>query len=570
MAFPRPNPTSGKLNGAPTSRVNALVIGLDGASFDFIKPLVAQGKMPNIASLTETGVSARMRSTYPPISAPAWVSFMTGENPGKHGVFEFWSTDLRQYNPLAGERLISSANYARKTVFDVVGERGRVAALRVPVTFPAWEIPGLMVTGYPSPWGAEGTIWPPTRQDLARRPKASKSGWLTRYRGSQEDMHLALFREQLDLVTSLVLDALHEDDYSLFMVVYNQLDAVGHHFPRHANPLYPTFEPRRSPMYAGVITEFHERLDRAVGTILENVDGDPLIVIMSDHGMGPRATHYLQVNAWLASLGFLNTRKRGTPAREGLSRVTNFLNENLPIRQEMRRLFPRWLKSRTTTLMFNVGAIDWARTKAYRARMLAPVEGIEINLKGRQPEGTVSPGAEYEALRDEILRQLTELREPATGEKLVVAAFRREEIYCGPFVEEAPDIVFQLKAGYEGGPGVTPPILRPIPRSFLKMRSGNHTMDGIFIANGPSVRHGEDIGQVGLADVAPTLLHYLDLPIPENMDGRVIQEAFEPEFITCRAPRLGPSVRAGGSSNDGLKDEDQEAMRQQLKGLGYL
>src|SRR3990172_8081558 len=86
-------------------------------------------------------------------------------------------------------------------------------------------------------WRGEGSCPP--------RWSSGKGGWLTKYRGSHEDMHLEMFREQLQLVTGLATSALGEGAYSLFMVVFNQLDAVGHHFPRHANPLYPTYDPKR-------------------------------------------------------------------------------------------------------------------------------------------------------------------------------------------------------------------------------------------------------------------------------------------------------------------------------------
>jgi predicted AlkP superfamily phosphohydrolase/phosphomutase len=400
--------------------------------------------------------------------------------------------------------------------------------------------------------------------------QSGKSGWLTRYRGSHTDMHLDMFREQLKMVTDLSRGALDKDAYSLFMVVFNQLDAVGHHFPRHADPAYPAYDPKDSPRYAGVITEFHKRLDGAVGDILGHVKGDPLVIIMSDHGTGPRATRYFHVNAWFASLGLLKTRKRGNVYRANLSRLLNFVNENLPIRQELRHLFPRWLKDRTTTAMFNVGSIAWPETKAYRVRMLAPIEGIEINLKGRQPEGTVAPGAEYEALRDQILQKLADLKEPDTGERLVLRAFRREELYDGPYVERAPDIVFELKPGYEGGPALSPPTVGPIPSSYLKMRSGNHTMTGIFVARGPFVRRGVELPDIQLADVTPTILYYLGLPIPENMDGRVVTEIFEPEFVGGRAPERAPALATAGALGDDLDAEDQEAMRNQLRGLGYL
>jgi len=547
---------------------SVVIVGLDGASFDYIGPLAATGRLPNLRGLMESGVSACLRSTYPPISAPAWITFMTGERPARHGVFEFWKTDLSRYNPLAGEQLVSSTSYAGKTLFDVIGAQGRVAALRVPVTYPAWPIEGQMVSGYPAPWGAEGSVYPPQRRDLIRRPRHGKSGWLTRHRGSQEEMRLSMFREQLGLTRDLALAALREGPYALFMTVFNQLDAAGHHFPRHADPAYPSYDPRLSPRYAGVITEFHERLDGALGEILANVDHDTLVIIMSDHGMGPRSTQYFHTNAWLAEQGLLTPRRRGSSVRSSLSRLTNFLNENLPIRQELRRVLPRRLKATATGLMFNFGGVHWEQTQAYRVRMLAPIEGIEINLKGRQPLGTVHPGPEYERLRALLLQRLQEARDPATGSPIVAAAYRREELYDGPYLEQAPDIIFELQGLYEGGVAVRPPVVGPIPPSFLTMRSGNHTMSGIFIARGPFVRCRAELGDIRLEDLAPTIVHYLGMPVPSNMDGRVVTEAFEPSFASRPVIR-GPAVVARGSQGS-FSAAEEEAMRDQLRGLGYL
>ncbi len=547
---------------------NVVIIGLDGASFDYILPLIDAGKLPNLAALIKGGTRAGMTSTYPPYSAPAWISFMTGENPGRHGIFEFWTTDLTSYNPLAGERLVTSHSYQGRTIFDIVGKYGPVAALRVPVTFPPWEIPGVMVSGYPSRYGSEGTVWPPHLSEIVTRPESGKRRLLTRYRGSQEEMHLDMNREQLDLLTQLAIDVLDSGDHKLFMVVYNQLDSVCHHFIRHSDPDYPTYEPRRSPSYSGVIQEMHERLDAAVGEILKRVDDESLIVIMSDHGMGPRARNQIHLNAWLASLGLLKVRRRGGLLRENISKTTNFLVENLPIRQELRRFLPKWVKGRVTESLLNVRGISWNETLAYRVRMLPPIEGIEINLKGRQPQGAVDP-SEYDQWRDYILEQLSSLRDPATGEPLVIRAYRREELHEGPNLDRAPDILLELKPDYEAGVRLKPPIVTPTPKAFLKMRSGGHTMTGIAIARGPHVRRGELLDSIELRDLAPTILYYLGLPVPENMDGRVVTEIFDPEFVASRTVTRGAALVTGGAGG-GISNEEEESMRQQLRGLGYL
>lgn len=555
----------------PASRRQVVILGLDGATFTYILPLVERGELPHLASLLGGGVAAVMRSTYPPISAPAWITLMTGENPGRHGVFEFWSTDLTRYNPMAGETLVSSDFHRGKTIFDALSQEGHpVAALRVPGTFPAWPINGHMVSGYPAPWGADGTFFPPADPTLRLRLKNSKAGWLTSYRGSQEEMRLALFREQLEVTTSLALNVHERQVHKLFMVVYNQLDAVGHHFPRHQDPSYPSHDPKRSPRYQDVIGEFHRRLDEAVGRILYLTNPETLILVVSDHGMGPRATKFFNVNHWLHTHSLLRPRPRRAPLTRWGSRLLNLINENLPIRQELRRFLPPRLKAPITGLMFNAGGVSWAETKAYRVRMLPPIEGIHLNVRGRQPSGIVEQTLEYEELRDLILSGLKDVRDPDTQEPIVIQAWRREELYLGPHLERAPDIIFQLKSDYEAGASTVPPVIGPLPRSFLRMRSGNHTMEGIFVAKGPGVRSGCPLDSITLQDVAPTVLYYLGLPVPSNMDGRVVHEAFSEEFLAANPVRQGPPLSSSQSSSTGLTAEEAAAMREQLRGLGYL
>lgn len=151
----------------------------------------------------------------------------------------------------------------------------------------------------------------------------------------------------------------------------------------------------------------------------------------------------------------------------------------------------------------------------------------------------------------------------------MIRAYRREELHEGPNLDRAPDILLELKPDYEAGVRLKPPIVTPTPKAFLKMRSGGHTMTGIAIARGPHVRRGELLDSIELRDLAPTILYYLGLPVPENMDGRVVTEIFDPEFVASRTVTRGAALVTGGAGG-GISNEEEESMRQQLRGLGYL
>src|SRR5439155_5222514 len=145
-------------------RRKALIIGLDGATWDVIDPLLAKGELPHIGRLVERGVRAHLRSTIPPVTAAAWPSIVTGMNPGMHGIFRFETLDHEEYDR-RGE-FNSSDRIAGRTIFDYLGGLGeRVLAAAVPMTYPAWPINGRMVSGYPTPRPDQFFTYPPEWAD---------------------------------------------------------------------------------------------------------------------------------------------------------------------------------------------------------------------------------------------------------------------------------------------------------------------------------------------------------------------------------------------------------------------
>jgi len=138
--------------------MKVLVIGLDGATFDLIKPFAAQGQLPHLKKLMDAGAWSELSSTIPPVTASAWTSFMTGKNPGAHGLFDFMQRRKGSYDLVP----VSSGERDGKTLWEVAGDAGRkVIVMGVPVTYPPTPVNGLLVTGMLTPRGAKNsTIWP--------------------------------------------------------------------------------------------------------------------------------------------------------------------------------------------------------------------------------------------------------------------------------------------------------------------------------------------------------------------------------------------------------------------------
>jgi predicted AlkP superfamily phosphohydrolase/phosphomutase len=197
-----------------------------------------------------------------------------------------------------------------------------------------------------------------------------------------------------------------------------------------------------------------------------------------------------------------------------------------------------------------------------------PITGVWVNLRGRQPKGVVAPGAEYEALRDQLARELAGLRDPATGRPLLVGVWRREEVYQGPHCADAPDLLVQTVPGVHGGFDVER-LLTDVPAASLRSVNGSHTPEGIFVAAGGPFRRGVALEPPSLADVLPTAVHLVGGTLPDDLDGRVIEDALDPEYVAAHRVRLAER-RSGSDGREELSQDDEAEMKKFLQGLGYV
>ena len=186
---------------------------------------------------------------------------------------------------------------------------------------------------------------------------------------------------------------------------------------------------------------------------------------------------------------------------------------------------------------------------------------------------------------DRLIRELEALRHPKTGERIVDKAYRREEVYSGPSVREAADVIpkWALYHGYNyvfrpsaKSPGLAwMEQLQPDREDHLKFftsKSGSHRDNGIFVAHGSPIRGGFDVEGARIIDLAPTILHLLDVPVPEDMDGRVLEEIFQDSYLK-KSPAWTTSEVAGKAApnqNGCYSAEDEEKISERLHSLGYV
>ena len=541
-------------------------IGLDGATFDVIDPMIEQGRLPTLGRLLAGGARGSLASTVPPLSAPAWVTFMTGENPGRHGIYHFRA----MAQGALGSGLMGSWAYRGRTIFDHASRAGlKVTAFRVPMTYPPWPINGVMVAGFPTPDSRTTYASPP---EIAEQVGPLMQLSPVKSMVASPEVQAEDYDYYLARSTEALVELAKDREADFFCYVNSLTDWIAHKFWRFDDPKAPGFDPE-APQN-GLLRKFYEKTDASLGALLEEAPSDALVVVMSDHGTGPRTQRRFNTNAWLTSVGMM------TPARVRgklfLSMVVSRVKKAVPNKTSMKQ----WLWEQAPPLrgMLRKSAgglssygrgMDCSRSKAYRMSFHDQVEGVNINLMGREPEGIVPP-ADYERERDNLIRAARAAVDPDTGKGVFQEVFKREELYEGDHADSAPDVILVLKPVFEFGLGSGNQIFSTVSASRLMRSSATHRPEGILGIAGPEVVPGE-LQDARLMDVPATLLWALGLPIPPNVDGRVLTEAFNPELVAQWPIRLGegetlPPAPAGAA----YTSEEEQQLAAHLEDLGYI
>lgn len=546
-----------------------ILIALDGATFDVIRPLVAAGRLPTFARLISEGASGELRSTYPVITPPAFASMLTGCNPGKHGVYDFFSRLPNSYDFAPS----SGATMRVESLHHIASRHGlRAGAMNVPMTYPPTALDnGFVVAGLETPPGAAYTQPRELQRELESKLayRIELDRW---YRAGQEQAEMDAIVALAETHRRAALHLFETERPDFLAVTLRAPDHAQHYFWRFYDRAHPGWSADDARRFGDYVPQSYEACDRAIADLLAAAGPDATVFVTSDHGFGSE-TKMVHLNNWLEREGALRFKgglagriKKAT-FRLGLT-ADNVINLLAKLRLE--RLFTG--VSRTTKagifsrFFLSYGDIDWSRTQAYARGQIGQ---IFLNVRGREPHGIVDAAADYERVRGRIVDRLMQLRDPETNELIVERCHLREELYDGDYANSAPDIVIDWKNMeywafdvISGGRKVIGPN--------LKTRSGGHRMNGIFLAHGPAIARGAATHDANIVDVAPTVLHALGLPVPQHMDGRVLGEVFRdgpPE----RARELAPAVVAPAlSDDDPYSAEDEEAVKERLRQLGYI
>ncbi len=528
-----------------------LIVGLDGATFDLLTPWMAAGHLPTMARLQQAGVSGVLASTVPPVTPPAWATFMTGKNPGQHGIFDFFQP--RSPDPDRPQMVNATDMWARPFWHHLSNAGRRVGVLNVPLTYPPSPVNGFIVPGLLSPDEGATTFPPdflaPYRAELGPYRLVPHLA----YRPERIDSFVAELRQVTATQIAYALRIAREHPTDFLMVHFFTPDLAQHKLWHTLDETHPWYRPALAARLGTAVRDIFAQIDQGLEALLALLPGDTTVVLMSDHGFGPQH-EVVNLNNYFLQTGVMALQ---TTARV---RLRAWAARRQPVAGAAVRLSRLWGRER----LLGFADVDWSKTRAYARGHMGQVY---LNLQGREPQGIVRP-ADYHAVRAEIVGLLQSLRWPDGSRPLIETIIPNEAVTHGPYRQDGPDL-HVIMAGYRA---LAYPLFAADGRLVTQqplVDSGNHRPEGIFIAAGPPVRQGGVVSGARLVDLAPTALHLLGVPPPDDMDGRVLTEIFTTEF-NRQTPVTHQPGQDGAATPLALTDREQEHLTARLRALGYL
>jgi len=526
------------------------VLALDGATFRVIEPMVARGQLPNLARWMQAGRAGPLRSTTPPVTFPAWSSFMTGLSPGEHGIFDFTQKVPGEYRI----RFVNATDRHGASMFQRVSRAGgRVLVLGMPATFPPESVSGLLVSGFDAPVSAGTDARSASDPALYRRIAARVGPWMrpeldeSAAGGDFHERAVGTLLARIESKKRFALESLRaiRDDVDarpdLAVIVFSESDTVGHHYWRDHDPASPRHDASADGVRRGAIEAVYAKLDEACGELRGAFGEDAICIVVSDHGMGGAARCVVHLNRYLEECGLLARRKgRTLPA-----------NTARWARDAALRLLPAavaqavFRRARGTAARIEsrvrFGGFDWSQTLAFSEEANTQ-PGVWINLAGREAHGCV-PARDYEITRDRVISSLLDWKLPS-GSPVVRRAVRREDVYAERFAERAPDVVVELALEQGYGLSLVPTrwdeagnSVRILDEAELaggrgRGMNGTHRQDGIFVSS-----EAGDIPRA-LDHVAPWLLDRMGVAWDSASPPDPARSPYTPEEDARVAERL--------------------------------
>lgn len=556
------------------------VLALDGFPLHLLREI---GKtIPNVSRLMDQGTWGKLESTIPFVTSTAWTSFMTGKNPGKTGVLGFFSRESS--DPADIGKLTAGFSIKDRTLWRVLSDAGlKVGVLGVPMTYRPEAVNGFMVSGFPLPRNATDYTYP---ADL--RGRLEGRGWnfsdipTQAYSKERLDPFYEELKARVKQKTDAILYLLESFELDFFMAHYFETDKVLHEFLNFRYIEHCSGGDYRR--YHSYVDDFMVHLGTELGRVLSALPSSTNVFVVSDHGLSP-GNHVFLADTWLLRGGYMKVRRSpGSFARHLIFRLgitpelgfrllpekasgrllQTFMGEYWEMQSEAKPRAASSLSRLLYSLLLDKRRdIDWKRSSAYS---FGGYGVFNVYLRSeRMSKQDLLP------LKNEVMEKLQQLR--YNDATVFDKVYSDEQVYVWKGDRhDIPDIVaYDEHSEYvaQANPSFFTSN-RVVTRKYANKNEANHDRDGIFIACGPEIARQETGDDLSISDIFPTILHYFDLSIEKDVDGRAAVEIFRSDSAASgREPRYRDSV--GGSQTVSAFNKDEEAeITEKLRRMGYV
>lgn len=500
--------------------MRVFLFGVDGLTFRILHPMMERGLLPNFQRMQNEGVEGILKSTTPPVTPPAWTSISTGLSPSKHGIYDFWEYEQTENGPVAH---VMTHRKGGKAIWNVLSDWGKqVIIANVPMTYPPEPVNGIMLSGLMAPEMQANVTYPTALKEelLATVPNYHIDINPAVSCGQRGDVFVDVL--QMTRERNAMLRLLLKKPWDFCFFVYTGADRIQHLRWDEIMNFHP------------MAVEYYQMVDEGLGMVLDELGPEDMLMIVSDHGFqGASRKFYLQEylyrNGWVQMQGSNRGRAR-------LFGVVRSVARTLNIQRPARRLF-RWLRRKQIEALANenhpavLPKIDWSKSRAW-------VQSTSGELAGYADIFFHDSVTEEEI--EELTNALKALRDPKNGQPLVMEAHREDAFGKGSFAPQQRHLIILS--------GENTSMYTQLGRIDLwetrgrghDVSSGVHYPDGVLYLYGAGVKKGVNIAPTHIYSVVPTILTAMGVPLPNDLDGKAMEEPFEqPLFAGAGAESSG-------------------------------
>ncbi len=503
-----------------------IAIALDAAEWTLIEKWIKEGYLKNLASLHAKGSFGKLSSTAEWLAGSPWPTFYTGVPPEEHGLYHYiqWKSDKMDYTR-PGPEWINATPFWRGL------SNCKVIAVDIPLTFPPIPFNGIEISG----WSSHDGIYPTSsfpkdkidwvKKTFGEAPVGVEMG------GLQSLDTLDGIKKELSAATNklaeLVVNLIDSEEWDLCLCCFSSTHRGGHKFWDNTS-VKDKLSGEQESLFQNHLRDIYQSCDDAIGKILNIINEDATVLIFSLHGMGFNTSLADKVLPKMIS-NILNGKEISGKNKSFIKKI----RDKIPLewRSGLKKFLPIGIQDKMTAY-WRMGRTDWSKTRVFN--LLADLQGyIRINLKGREKNGIVQEGEDYDNLCSHLIEGLKTFKDSETGEPVIESIKSKDTIFKkGNAYDHLPDLLVKWNnkpvSGYRNiFSQQFGEIKFTMPGKNHDGRSGNHRPEGFLLASGKNIKTDLTFEKKHIIDLAPTILHLLDQTIPEDFEGKVINEIFQ-------------------------------------------